>query len=205
MPPGPKWKTKDQKEEYLTRLAELNLKRWSQVRMARDLGVSRRQIIRDIKIIRRRWLDTQIDSIGERRRQELHAVALVEKEAWGAWDKSKEDAETRTQKAKKAEAGGQGNPIELSIRTEGKTGDAIYLKTVLECSRERRKLLGTDAPEQINVDLTNHTTEELVAERERLRRELQIPPGTGSPPPGGGEGTPPSTGSPGPTGPTPAP
>lgn len=167
--------------------------------MAQELGVSTRQVRRDLALIRLRWLNTQIESIAERRRQEMHTVALVEKESWEAWDRSKENAETRTQKAKKAEPGGHGSPVELSIRTEGQTGDATYLRTVLDCSRERRKLLGTDAPEKHIIDLTNLTDEELIAERERLLSELQTPFGTGSPPPGSGEGTPPPADGPGPT------
>ena len=134
---------------------------------------------------------TQIGSVGERRRQELQTIHLVEKESWTAWDRSKQDAEVKTLKLKKAEAGAQGQPVEQSVRTEGQAGDATYLKTVLDCSRERRKLVGTDAPERHIFDFGDLTDEELDAELIRLEAEADEGTSPGDPGPAPGEATPP--------------
>lgn len=167
---APKWKTKDQKEEYLARLSELNLKRWTQARMAQELGVSTRQIKRDLKIIRQRWQETQVANVGTRCAREIAKIDLVEREAWDAWDKSKQDAETRTERIRKGKASGPGNSVEVSIRTEGQAGDATYLKTVLDCIERRCKLLGLDAPEKHIYDIQDlqDLTDEDLAEIVRL-------------------------------------
>lgn len=165
----PKNKTKAQREEQLTRISELHLKRWPAYRIAQELGLSRQTVQRDLAIIRKRYQEAQIDNLHLRRARELAKINLVDREAWSAWDRSKEDAETWTQKIKKA--GGPGNPVEVSIRTKGQAGDATYLKTVLECIRHRCGLLGLYAPTRHILGLQDMTDEELDAELARLKAE----------------------------------
>ena len=179
---APKFKTKADRENYLTELSICYRKGWAPTRMSERFGIALRNIHRDCRILDRRYLEAQVENVSHRRAAEVAKIALVEQEAWGAWDKSKEDAEVRTQRMRKAEAGAQGMPVEATIRTEGQSGDPAYLRLVLESTRERRKVLGTDRPERHDIrDVTNLTDDELdeeIARLERPERGEGAPPGT---------------------------
>ena len=201
---APKHKTKADREAYLAELSICYRKGWSNVRMSERFGIATRNIQRDCRILDQRFLDAQVSNVGRRRSMEVAKIDLAEADAWDAWDKSKEDAEVRTLRMRKAEAGAQGQPVDSTIRTEGQSGDPAYLRLVLECIRDRRKLQGTDRPERHDFrDFTDWTDEEIDQEIDRLERlergegaPAGTPGGEGAAPAGegGGADTPPEAG-----------
>lgn len=165
--------TRDQREQQLLRISELNLQRYTASEIARELGLSRQTVQRDLSIIRLRRREAQIQNNTERILNEEAEINQTARESWQSWRRSKEDAEIKIQKVRKTEVGSQGSPVELSVRTEGQAGDVSYLRVVLECSRERRKLWGVDAPEKLSVGYENLTPEELSAKKFQIREQIE--------------------------------
>ncbi len=169
---APKNKTRDQREEQLARISELHAKCWPAYKIAENLRISRQTVQRDLAIIRQRYLEAQISNVATRRAMEVARINLAEKEAWAGWDASKEDAEVRTQKIRKGEPGAEGMPVGATIRSEGRCGNPAYLRLVLECIRDRRKLQGTDRPERSSTDdysgMTDDEIDARIAHLDRL-------------------------------------
>ena len=71
----------------------------------------------------------------------------MEREAYEAWEKSKNQKETKSKKQSDA-ATSTIKKTEVSIKTESNFGDDKYLKLVQWCIDKRCKLLGLDAPQK---------------------------------------------------------
>ena len=188
--PGPKHKTVADREAYRAELSICYRKGWFVHRMMEKFSKSRRQIQRDCRLLDQRCLDAQVKNVSIRRAQEVAKIGLVETEAWTAWDRSKEAAETRTQKMRKAEPGGAGSPIEATIKTEDQSGDATYLRLVLEATRERRKVLGTDSPDRSSTDDYSGLSDEEIDERIARIDRLEAAERGEAVPPRGADGSP---------------
>lgn len=135
----------------------------TEARIAEDLGVSQSQISRDIGELVKRWRASSLANVEEAKTKELERLYQLEKEAWEAWSRSQEDAETRITRN-----GEKGSSEERRI--EGRVGDPRFLDDVLKCIEQRRKILGLDAPDkhqikeeprEIKLDLSNLPTDVL--------------------------------------------
>lgn len=135
-------RTKHQIEQDRQIIAELYLKQWRQADIARELGISQATVSRDLLAIQKRWRESSIRDMDELKQQELAKIDALEREYWLAWEASKEDAETATQK--QSERG-----KEVSLQKKGQTGDPRYLAGVERCMEMRAKILGIHAPERI--------------------------------------------------------
>lgn len=185
---GKKRKTKVQKAEELARIATLHARGKTRVGIAKELGISRQWVDTCLVKIYEGWEKLR-KGAGNRLLAEANEVR---EEAWSAWERSKENAEIRTQRIRKVEAGGQGAPVEVAIRTEGQVGDATYLRHVEWANEREAKILGTDAPDRVE---TKDTTYDGPAGLERLERALAVldaltaqDSGTGPGEPGPGDG-----------------
>ena len=129
---------------------ELCLRGKKQYEIARDLGISRRTVIRDLKIIvelDREWIK---ERQGAYLWEEIAKLNRWEAEANDAWEHSKKDAESRTAKRIKmpVDRDEQGNVIpsgvrfETSKRVKSRCGDVRYLTKARKCAEQRCRLLG---------------------------------------------------------------
>lgn len=130
-----------------------------QAEIAERLEVSENTVQRDLAVVRKRWEQSGIVSMDERKAAELETIDRIERAAWKAWRKSQEDAVTVTRKK-------VGNDKEKTVRSQGQAGNAAYLDTVLKCVDRRCRLLGLDAPRQIDLNIHDMTDDEL-SEQER--------------------------------------
>jgi hypothetical protein len=89
----------------------------------RPYRISRAQIAYDIDELKRRWIETGVESYSLGRARALKKLDAVEGEAWESWEKSKAD--------------GPGNPT--------------FAKVILEVHDRRVKLLGLDAPVRTEI------------------------------------------------------
>ena len=127
-------------------------------------------IQKDIEALRIQWRAEALASVDEWKGSELATITEVEREAWRSWAKSKETKQqTKTERAT-GRAGG--NIDKASVVTENPDGDPRFLLLVLQCSTQRSKLLGLDAPEEHIVhpvpekqklDVSNLTEEQILA------------------------------------------
>jgi len=92
--------------------------------IAAKLGVSRQQIVYDMKVIRQRWQDNTTMDLTDAKSQELARIDQLERVYWDAWKLQCEDNQIAT-------------------------GDPALLAGILKCIERRCKLLGLDAPLQL--------------------------------------------------------
>jgi hypothetical protein len=74
-----------QRQEHLTRVADLHMRGVEQRDIGKMLGRSQGQISKDVKVIEERWLESQLESMDKvKSRMSMKLNALFE-EAWNAW------------------------------------------------------------------------------------------------------------------------
>ena len=124
------------------KVADLFLQGWNQDAIGRELSISQPQVAADLKKINQAWRESAIRDFNAARDQELARLQRLEREAWAAWERSKQPSQTATVNG---EAGAQ-----TARRTvKHQYGDPRFLDIALRCSEARRQLLGLDAPMKI--------------------------------------------------------
>lgn len=109
----------------------------------RSYTLSHVTISKDIKQILVNWRESILDDVNEMRAAELVRINEIEKEAWDAWERSKEDAKKNVKEYV------QGS-CDVEKRTvEGQIGDSRFLATIQWCIDRRCKLFGLDSPAKI--------------------------------------------------------
>lgn len=111
----------------------------TQWEIARAFEVSQATISLDLKAIHAEWLESAVRDLDARKAMELAKVDEVERQAWVAWARSMENAETKREKVK---IGADGETIKIS---KGQAGDPRFLDAVLKCVERRCKILGVEA------------------------------------------------------------
>ena len=137
------------KAEVMTRL---NLKTYSL-----------RTVHKDVNRLLEEWRNTRIENFDHSVQLELARIDELIKEAWQAWDKSKEDYVQKSSKQKglpnvKGEDDEDNKSSEVltilmeqSAREINQTGDPRYLDLIHKLLIERRKLLGLYSPEKREI------------------------------------------------------
>lgn len=147
-------------EQRRRKAAALYLQGMTQHDIAERLEVAQTTVQRDIAVVRERWKQAGIHDLNERKCAELERVDWAEREAQRGWRRSLQDEVTVTR-----EEGGE-NGTRTTVKRRGQSGNPAFLQTVLKCVDQRCRILGLNAPEKIDVTITDATEEEL-AERER--------------------------------------
>ena len=149
-------RTKGQRERDLVLVSQMYLRGETQEAIAVAVSanydgfeLSRQQMGYDIKKLHKRWMRTQLINIDAAKARELARVDSIEREAWDAWERSKEDAETVTTKGK----GTKDEPaqMEKTVQLKGQVGDVSFLRVIQWCIEQRCKILGLDAPKQTEL------------------------------------------------------
>lgn len=159
-------------EERRRTVARLLVKSVPQYEIARICGVSSTQISRDIKHIRKEWKESRLEDTDEYVSQELAKIAVIEEEAWKAWEKSCEKVvSTRVVKEAPSKQYPDGK-MSKQVQEQERHGDKAMLDIVLNCIEKRCKLLGIEKP--IKIAETDAEGNDLSPEdrREQLRLSL---------------------------------
>lgn len=163
------WSYRDIREEVMARL---DLQTYS-LKTVKD----------DIDALLKEWRETRIEDMDLSMQLELQRIDDLIKEAWEAWEKSKEDYQ-KNKGVQHAVPGMPESPDESSVivtrmaqsKEEVRScGDPRYLELINKLLIERRKLLGLYAPEKRDVEMktklvANMSDEELDKEIARLRQ-----------------------------------
>jgi hypothetical protein len=116
-------------------VADLYLKGWTQMDIARHLSVSQMTVSRDLEKVESEWRAASIVEFGKARDRELQKLELIEREAWRAWQRSQD-------------------PVSAAVITDGKSGpqsrkslkhqygDPRFLDQVNKCIAQRCVLMG---------------------------------------------------------------
>lgn len=137
---------------------------------------------KDVNTLLEDWRKCRLDNLDYALQLELQRIDDLIKEAWAAWEKSKEDGVAKSSKQKGIPVAdgedGEGGVQTVSIEQKQKElhpcGDPRYLDMIHKLLIERRKLLGLYAPEKREVDhrgglAVSMSREDIEQELERLR------------------------------------
>jgi transposase len=125
-------------------VAQLKLRGYSQVDIARQLNVSTATICTDVKAIKAMWREECVDTVEDMRNEAMLKLRKVEREAWSAWERSQSAKETKSLKS-------DGESEESQIREEGQVGDPRFLDIALKANREVVDLVGLAAPKKLEL------------------------------------------------------
>lgn len=134
----------------------------TQWEIARAFEVDQATISRDLAAIQAEWLSQAVLDVGTVRARELARIDEVERQAWIAWLKSQENAETSKERTR----GPDGTQTVTEKVSKGQAGDPRYLEIVLKCVERRCKILGVDTSKPGTPDEPADTD----ARRNRLAR-----------------------------------
>jgi len=163
--PGHK-RTKKHREEQLVRIAEMHASGMPQREIATQFSLTQGQICRDLKEIYQRWAaaDSKPD-LKVIRQRILAKLADLEKTYRQAWLDSLKPKEivSKKQVSIPGEATGAGANLktsadrernEASLRTEERDGNVAFLNGILACVDRECKLRGVDAPQKLEVSVS---------------------------------------------------
>lgn len=117
----------------------------SEISKNRPYSLSFQTISKDVRTNIERWKESIIADVGEMRAGELARINQIEREAWEAWEKSKQIAERKITGRK---TGSHEGTVAQLIQ-EAQCGDPRYLDKVQWCISKRCELLGLNAPQKI--------------------------------------------------------
>lgn len=117
---------------------------------------------KDIKRMLAEWRKERIANLDEAVSLELKRLDDIIREAWAAWDKSKQDGERKTRRQigvpnPEAQVTADGQPSIITVKLENAASDVVncgdprYLDIIHKALIERRKLLGLYAPEKKDI------------------------------------------------------
>ena len=145
---------------------------------------SMQTVHKDINILLEEWRSMRIDNLDHAVQLELERLNMMRKEAWDAWDKSKQDYSKQRSWMHGVPKGGDGKENDekkmqtthISQQKENMVncGDPRYLDIIQKCNAEECKLLGLYAPEKREVtgkdgkDLNPNIQVEIIDRREQI-------------------------------------
>jgi hypothetical protein len=147
-----KKRTKIQYERDLEKTADLYCQGWTQLAIAKEIGVSQSQISLDLKEVQTRWRERSILNIDDWKAEELAKVDRIEAELWIAWHDSRRP--TQVKNAQKTTAGRYPGKT-VSQKETSSAGDPRFMFGILECIEKRCRILGLHAPTKLQGTFTH--------------------------------------------------
>lgn len=160
------------REARLLEVARLHAEGRTQAAIATLVKVSQPQVAKDLRVIRARWKAAMVEerqTLVAEKKVQLNAVM---REAWEAWQRSKADHQRRTHRQTvvrttgggtgqgaggDATGGGYGGGDRETVTDEdveivtGQNPGAEYLRVVLDCIAQERKMCGLDKPVRVQM------------------------------------------------------
>jgi len=134
--------------------------------------VAQPQVCYDLRIVRRRWLESSIRNFDEARAQELAKLDRIEAEFWAGWERSRRIKQVTSTKRR------EGNDVstETGFRKEEQAGNPHFMDGVLKCIFKRCAILGFGAPKKTSGTNPTGTMDygPFVTENERRNRLLAV-------------------------------
>ena len=159
------------------RATELAVLGWSQSQIAQDLGITQAAVCKLLQRTDTRHLRELTETIGRQKARQALRLDHVYAEAIGSWHASKTD---RTRRRQRQTQGGDGPGATVAeLVVENQHGDPRYLDVALKALADRRKLVGLDAPQKVDLRASREpyddmTEEALLAELARNTRLLGV-------------------------------
>lgn len=124
------------------RVAEMLLRGiCNQGEIAKEFGVSRTTISRDIATIERQWHRETMRNYDAYKAKQLRELEEVKHEAWTAWNESRSKFHKIVSKTNGGKRG-KSKPGEITTTVEERCGDPRFLSVVLDCIDKQSELAG---------------------------------------------------------------
>ena len=163
-------RTTVQRENDLMKTASLYLSGVHQNVIAEQLGVSQPSISNDLKELQKRWKESSVIDINERKSQELAKIDNLEVTYWEAWNNSLRDQETNISEKGSGAIIATGNSrLKVQKKTVSTSGDPAFLRGIEWCIEKRCKIFGLDAPNKSELDGTLKIEQVLTPEEREAR------------------------------------
>lgn len=146
---------RNERERDLADIARLYLRGMGQyairdaVNEGKPYTITQSTVSKDLKELRKRWLDSSLRDFDNARAQELVKVDKLEAEYWQAWERSMKE---KTQTTTGRETGDKKTKDKASVRKEGRDGNPQFLQGVQWCIDKRCELLGLNQKQMIYQD-----------------------------------------------------
>lgn len=114
----------------------------------RPYTLSHQQVHYELVKLRKQWRQAALVDRNTAVAKELAGLQAQEDELWIAWERSKLDAQSQTVDRESVKIGKEklkGTIIKEKTTTEGQSGEAAFMRLILEIRDQRRHLLGLDA------------------------------------------------------------
>lgn len=150
------------------RAMELRVLGWSQPQIAADLGITQAAVCKLLQRIETRLLRELAETVGRQKARQALRLEHLFAEAMRAWHESKADSTRRRQRKTQNGHGPGATVAELVV--ENQHGDPRYLDEARKALADARKLLGLDAPQQVDLRASRDPYADMT--EEALRAEL---------------------------------
>lgn len=125
-------------------ISDLYLSGWNQTEIADKLGIDQSTVSRDIKTLKAEWVKQRNGLVDEFEAK----YRRIYQEAYAAWLRSKEDAETTIQEAIDGDSG-SGQRLKVSTKKEGQSGNPALLAQAQAALKAIREMFGVDAAAKV--------------------------------------------------------
>jgi len=156
---APKLKSRTAQEEVKSLIAKMDRRGWTQYEIKeglKDKGIdlSQGMISNYLKKIREEYREVMFLNRKEKVEEKLAQYREIRKEAWEAYDKSRENAE-KEQEEFGLDGDMEGSEVRIKriLTTEGRLPDNAYLTTIMKTLESERALLGLDESKDRTVTL----------------------------------------------------
>lgn len=177
-------RSKVQREQDLTKITKFYLRGMTQADIAGQMEVTQQQVAYDLKTVHERLLASTLIDLGTRKAIELSKIDQLEREYWTAWARSCQERTVQTTER----ITGERPRDRAGIRKELRDGNHKFLQGVQWCIAQRCKILGLEAPLQIDIDATvrpDHGLELKRLPHEQLVKLREVVQSLEGPPAGG--------------------
>ena len=130
-------KRKIEIEQRQRQVAELTLKGLTQAEIAGRLSVTQPTVSNDLKAIRAAWRQASLRDFDASYSEQLEMLRLIQREAWAAWERSKEPAHTAV-----IDGADAGEPSKTRQTIKRQAGDYRFLEQLQKSLAVSRALLG---------------------------------------------------------------
>lgn len=144
---GPK-RTPEQREADFERIGQMDRQGYTQTAIASVIGSSQAQVNYDLRIIRKRYAEFLVLKRKVVTAQKVEEYRDIRREAWEAYQKSKEPLIEEIEEQTITATGGY---TKITNKTKQRLPDAAYLRIIADCLAAEREMQGIDAPKRLNL------------------------------------------------------
>jgi hypothetical protein len=158
------------RQDRIERIAAFHLAGKTQRAISEICGISRAQLVRDLKLVRQEWTKRCSEGLRSLMERELARIDRIEAEAWRAWERSQQAI---TERLREVTTSTEGESTKRAKRTRQSAGEQAFLATMLACVNARLKLFEMMRADNGDADdVVVDAVEVVVSNREEAQQML---------------------------------